>query len=148
MIISTITDYVIREFQSNPLVNTVSFKPTDEMDYNKANIYPLVNIDLINSAYIQEVHQLNFLITIYQQRDSKPEMNLENKLLNTNQIDNYNETHTIATKFINHLNSYHNDEGIEIFSLGTIEYLAYDNTNLLDGVRFNIVLSMYDNIGC
>lgn len=148
MIVSTITDFLIDKFKSNPLTNTISFKRTDSIDHNKANIYPLVNLDLLSSTYLNGVHFLNYEITIYQQRDSKPEMNLENKLLNTNQIDNYNETYTIAAKFMNQVLSYHNSDNIDIDSSTPIAFLAYDSTNGLDGVRFSIVLTMDDNIGC
>lgn len=148
MIISIVTEFLIDKFKSNPLTNTVSFKKTDRMDYDKTNIYPLVNLDLLSSTYVNETHMLNYEVTIYQQRDSKPELNLENKLLNTNQIDNYNETYAIAAKFINQVRSFNNEHMIEIETITPIAFLAYDSTNLLDGVRFSIMLSMDDNIGC
>jgi hypothetical protein len=39
---------VNRSLYTNELVNTVSIVPTIELDQNKENIYPLVNIDFIN----------------------------------------------------------------------------------------------------
>jgi hypothetical protein len=43
--IQIVYDWLIDHFSTNELVNTVSIVPTIELDQNKENIYPLVNID-------------------------------------------------------------------------------------------------------
>lgn len=148
MEVTTVTNFVLDRFKDNPLTNTLSVMKQSEIDFNKANIYPLVNVDLIQSDIIGNVHRLNYIITIFQQRDSKPTMNLDNKLLNTNMIDNLNEAYFIATKFINNVRSFNNDDDIDIFFVSPITFLKNVGTQLLDGVTFTITLDIPDSTGC
>lgn len=148
MELSIVTKYVIEEFRKNPLVNTISVSKQSEIDFNKANIYPIVNIDLISSDIVGNVHRFTYVIHILQQRDLKSETNLDNKLLNTNMIDNLNETYSVATKFINNIRSYNNEFDIDVFFVTPITMLKYNYSNLLDGVTFSVTLDIPDSTGC
>lgn len=148
MEVSIVTNFIIDRFRANTLVNTISVKPQSEIDFEKSNIYPLVNIDLTALQPLESVHQMTFNITVFQQRDTKPTINLDNKLLNTNLIDNLNETYSIASKFINYIRSFNNDEGIEVINITEVIPLKNALTNGLDGVTFNIVLEIPDLTGC
>lgn len=148
MEVSIVTNFIIDRFRANTLVNTISVKPQSEIDFEKSNIYPLVNIDLTALQPLESVHQMTFNITVFQQRDTKPTINLDNKLLNTNLIDNLNETYSIASKFINYIRSFNNDEDIEVISTTEVTPLKNALTNGLDGVTFNIVLEIPDLTGC
>ena len=48
--ISILNNWIISEFDKNNLVNTISIVPTIQMDANKENVYPLVNIDMLSST--------------------------------------------------------------------------------------------------
>lgn len=148
MEVSIVTNFIIDRFRANTLVNTISVKPQSEIDFEKSNIYPLVNIDLTALQPLESVHQMTFNITVFQQRDTKPTINLDNKLLNTNLIDNLNETYSIASKFINYIRSFNNDEDIEVISITEVIPLKNALTNGLDGVTFNITLEIPDLTGC
>lgn len=152
MEISRTTEYLINKFKENPLTNTIVIGKESEIDHNKSNIYPLVNIDIVQSEIIDLTgsitHRINYNINILQQRDLPSKLNLDNKLLNTNMVDNLNETYVIATKAINNIRSYHNDLDIEVYSVTPIQMVKYSGTNLLDGVYFNIVLEIPDSTGC
>ena len=148
MELSIATNFLIERFQDNPLVNTISCMKQTEIDHNKANIYPLVNIDLNQSEVLETVHRFYYIIHIYQQRDSEPRTNLNNKLLNTNMIDNLNETYSIATKLINNVRSYNNDLDIDVVQVTPVEMLKNVSTNLLDGVTFTIVIEAPNTTGC
>lgn len=148
MEVSTTTNFVIEKFRENPLVNTISVSKQTEIDHNKANIYPLVNIDLVQSEVLETSHRMYYTVHIYQQRDSEPRTNLDNKLLNTNMIDNLNETYMIASKFINNVRSYNNEHDIDVYQVSTVEMLKNVSTNLLDGVTFTMVLDIPDSTGC
>lgn len=143
--ISTLITFVVNHFKSNKLVNTISTLPTDQLDINKENIYPLVNIDLVNSTISYpdaDMLTVNFLITVLQQRDIIPEV-IDNKLLlNTNWIDNMNECHSISNKFITNLLRQNNDENIFLDSSSAIVFLNESYTSGLDGNQFNINLSL------
>jgi hypothetical protein len=143
---STLYNWVIAQFQDNELVNTISIVPTSEMDINKENIYPLVNVDLIDFDTQTDAIIYNFIITVIQQRDIKP-IKIDSKLLtNTNYIDNINETGSISNRFINVVEKQNNDANIELVSVSTQRVLKEWGKGMCDGVRFNISLSI-PNIG-
>ena len=56
MEISIVTKYVIDKFKENPLTNTIVIGKSSEIDTNKSNIYPLVNIDIIQAEILDNVH--------------------------------------------------------------------------------------------
>jgi len=139
---SLIYDFIIAEFDANDLVNTISIVPTAVIDTNKENIYPLVNIDLIDIETESDYLTYNFNITVIQQRDIKP-IKIDSKLMtNTNYIDNINETVSIANRFINVIEKQNNDSNIELQSLSRLKVLKEWGTGICDGVRFDISLSI------
>lgn len=143
---SLIYNWIVEQFQSNELVNTISIVPTAVIDTNKENIYPLVNIDLIDIETQTDYLIFNFTIIVIQQRDIKP-IKLDSKLMtNTNYIDNINETVSIANRFINVVEKQNNDSNIELQSLSRLKVLKEWGTGICDGVRFDISLSI-PNIG-
>ena len=114
---------IIDQFQSNDLVNTISIVPSAIIDTNKENIYPLVNIDLIDIETQTDYLIFNFNIIVIQQRDIKP-VKIDSKLMtNTNYIDNINETTSIANRFINVVEKQNNDSNIELQSLSRLKVL-------------------------
>jgi len=142
--VSQLNDFVIGRFENNPLVNTISIVPTFDIDGNKENIYPLVNIDLIDNDIQTDVFVLSYKITILQQRDVKPVKTNSKLLDDTNYLDNINETSSIAADFINYLRWKNNDLVIEIQSLSKLNLLKKWGQNGLDGVQFDIDLSIYN----
>ncbi len=139
---SLIYNFIIAEFDANDLVNTISIVPTAVIDTNKENIYPLVNVDLIDIETESDYLTYNFNITVIQQRDIKP-IKLDSKLMtNTNYIDNINETVSIANRFINVVEKQNNDSNIELQSLSRLKVLKEWGTGICDGVRFDISLSI------
>lgn len=137
--VSQITNYIINSFSADTLVNTIAFEKTQEMDLNKENLYPLVNIDILNSIITNNSVNINYTISVVEIRDVENELN-NDKLLGSNLIDNLNETHSIASRFISKLQGQNNDELIEIETLTEIRFLKLYNS--LDGVRFDIRLSI------
>lgn len=139
---SLIYDFIIAEFDANDLVNTISIVPFAEIDTNKENIYPLVNIDLIDIETESDYLTYNFNITVIQQRDIKP-VKIDSKLLeNINYIDNLNETVSISNRFINVIEKQNNDSSIELQSLSRLRVLKEWGRGICDGVRFDISLSI------
>lgn len=137
-----INDWLINELQKNILVNTISTLPTLQLDVNTQNIYPLVNLDLQDTDITESIISANYKITIVQQRDVKPALTDNKLLVDTNYIDNVNETHSIAHKLLNKLLRDHNDNNIEILSQSTLRQLKNWSRNLLDGVQFDLELSI------
>ncbi len=140
--ISKLNKFIEDLYNADNLVNTISIVPTNEIDLNKENVYPLVNFDMINTFIEEQVVIGVFTMTILQQRDKRP-VKTDSKLLeDTNYIDNINETHTIALRFINVIEKQNNVELIEIDALTTISILKLWRAGSLDGVQFTINLSI------
>lgn len=145
--LSRVSEYVIERFRTNPLVYTISFEKTSEMDYNKENIYPLVNIDILNSIINEFEIIISYKISILNDRNVDSKI-ISDKHFGTNFIDNLNECHTIANKFINELKLSNNYLDIEVISLSNIEFIKLYNGQL-DGLNFSISLSIDNKIdGC
>lgn len=138
-------DFVINEFKSNNLVNTISLTDTDGIDLNKENIYALVNLDLTNTEILDDAIVVSYKITIVQARDIVPREQDSKLHEDTNYLHNLNETHSIAQRFINVLTRQNNDANIEIDTLSEMTILKNWRSGL-DGVQFDIDLTI-PNIG-
>ncbi|MFB9079432.1 hypothetical protein ACFFLS_06060 [Flavobacterium procerum] len=137
-----LNDWLIKEFQKNELVNTISTLPSLQIDTQLANIYPLVNLDLQDTDITESQILASYRITIVQQRDFKTSQT-DNKLLtDSNYIDNVSETHSIAHKLLNKLLRDHNEWNIEITSQSTLRQLKDWSRNSLDGVQFDLELAI------
>ena len=139
---SKVNNFIIEEFNSDELVNTISIIPTGLIDLNKENIYPLVNVDLLSADIQDDVIVFDFRITIVKQREIRP-IKTDSKLLSdSNYIDNINETLSISQRFINVLTRQNNDENIDIVSKSDVDILKEWRSSSLDGVQFTIELSI------
>ena len=138
-----VTQFIIDEFKLNILVNTITFEKSSDIDLNKENIYPLVNIDIIESTYGDQVLTFNYIITILQQRDTEPKLT-DNKIFGSNLIDNLNECNSIAVKFLTSVRNT-NDTNIDFIEISVIEMIKYEYGNLLDGVKFTLTAE-YPNL--
>lgn len=140
--IQIIYDWLINHFTSSDLVHTVSILPTSELDQNKENIYPLVNIDFLNKETDEQAILATFKITVIQQRDTQP-IKTDSKLLtDTNYLDNVNETANICTRFFNVLTGQNNDYNIELDSQTKEKPLRNWGINTCDGFQFEVTLSI------
>ena len=147
-LVSKVSFFVEELFKMNPVVNTTTFIKTVDMDLNKENIYPLVNIDIQNMTVSDQLVYINYEITILEQRDISPVSN-NDKMFGSNLIDNLNESSYIAIKFINAITRTDNENNINIDNISDIEFIKNERENGLDGCRFYIELSIYNNIsGC
>lgn len=147
--LSKVSRFMIDKFKESPLVNTVEFLyKNGDFDINKTNIYPLVSITLIESEVTENVILINYEISIVEQRDELSNINNDKLLDQDNLIDNLDETHTIATAFINGVKNNHNDYNIEIESVSTIRIKKFEDTQTLDGVEFSIVMLIENDSPC
>lgn len=140
--ISTIQNFIINHFQNDDLVHTISVVKTAEIDVNISNIYPLVNIDLIEAPIDEQIISATFILTVLQQRDTANKKTDSKLLDDTNYIDNMGETHFILNRFVNVLFQQNNDDNIEVASTTTPRALKEWNRSNLDGWQMNIELQI------
>jgi hypothetical protein len=153
--LSLLTAFLVSQFEADDLVNTISMVETKFMDNNKENIYQLVNIDYIQSEFIggedgtSKSIIARYLITAVQQRDIKS-VKLDSKLrLDINLIDNWNETLSVLTRFLNQFKANNFPNNIDLYSQTTTTVLQDFNKNGLDGHQITIELLIPNRgIGC
>ena len=143
--ISKVRDFTVGLFDAMDLVNTVTTVKTNDMDLNKENIYPIVNIDMTSDTIETDAVLVSYTISILQQRDVTNKKTDSKLLIDTNVIDNVNETQTIAAKFINYLRWQNNALNIEIQSLGSLDSKQNFKGSGLDGFQFDIELSIFNS---
>lgn len=144
--LSKLTDFLISQFDADILVNTITMVETKHIDNNKENIYQLINIDYLQSEVLEDAIIARYLITAVQQRDIKPKK-LDSKLrLDTNLIDNWNETLSVITRFLNQFKSNNFPDNIDLYSQTTTTVLQDWNKNGLDGHQITIELQI-PNLG-
>lgn len=136
MKISELTQYLIEDLETNQLINTLTFDRTTEIDYNRSNIYPLVNID---PQYLEIENgglRVNFVINVLMQRNDNNHAN-KSKLFKDNLIDNISESTVIANKIIQKI---HMHPEITLNNTPFLNIVKHSRGNILDGVEFNLNL--------
>lgn len=139
-----ITNHLLELFQSDNLVNTIEFESIDRLDVNKENIYPLVTIENVESIVTETVTTITYLITILEQREIGNKL-MNDKLFGTNLIDNLSECHLIGSRVIK---SFITNQEIFLDNEPVLSFINFAFTNLLDGVQFNLILSVTNEEDC
>lgn len=134
MKISELTQYLIEELEQNQLINTLTFEKTSEIDYNRSNIYPLVNLDPLNIEIENGGLRVNFNVTILMQRNENNHAN-KSKLFKDNLIDNISEATVIANLIIQRVNM---SSDMTLYNIPLINIIRNSRGNLLDGVEFQL----------
>lgn len=139
-----LNDYIINHFDNDNLVNTITTVPTINIDANKENIYPLINIDLIRKTTLSDAIIGRYKITVITQRDVQPKKTNSKLLTDTNYWDNINECSAIITKFINKLVRLNNNENIMIDNISDETPLKNWGASGCDGFQFEFDLSIHN----
>ena len=143
--LSKINRYIINWFKSDVLVNTVTTLTDDLIDTNKETIYPLVNLEYINTDILEDIILVSYRIKCMDQNDIYTTPTDSKLLIDTNNQDIMNETFNVCQSFINSFRQY-NIEGIELQSKTVLTPIKFDKLNGLSGHGFDIILSI-SNIG-
>lgn len=140
-----ISNHLIEVLKSGPsLVNTITFEVRDRIDVNKQNIYPLVNIDMLDSTITESLTSISYLITIVEQRELGNKL-MNDKIFGTNYIDNASECHLIGSRLIK---SFITNRDIFLDNEPVLSFLPNTFDNGLDGVEFNLILSVTNEEDC
>lgn len=129
--------YLESKFRSDNQVGTISSDGFIDMDNWRKNIYPLVDIYVVDSPLIQEVTSLsrfNVEIICLDIRDVNKEDVNDKFWHNDNRHDNWNLTHAILEKAKDSILK-DTDSDITIESLTSLERVVFGKENGLDGWR-------------
>jgi hypothetical protein len=125
-------------------VNTITiFNDETDIDFDKKNIYNLVNINIVSANF--ETKQIGFEILFITQRDDV-KTTITNKLLgNDNRVDNIQVAHSVLNNLVKKLRLLNNDYDINFISATEPQIFFKAYTNGMDGMTIDIVLDYPDN---
>lgn len=125
-------------------VNTITiFQTDDDIDFNKKNIYNLVNIGIVSSNF--ETKTIGFEVLFITQRD-EVKTTITNKLEgNDNRVDNIQTAHSVLNNLVKKLRLLNNDFDIQFISATEPQIFFKAYTNGMDGMTIEIVLQYPDN---
>jgi hypothetical protein len=125
-------------------VNTITiFQTDDDIDFNKKNIYNLVNIGIVSSNF--ETKTIGFEVLFITQRDDV-KTTITNKLEgNDNRVDNIQCAHSVLNNLVKKLRLLNNDFDIQFISATEPQIFFKAYTNGMDGMTIEIVLQYPDN---
>jgi hypothetical protein len=125
-------------------VNTITiFQTDDDIDFNKKNIYNLVNIGIVSSNF--ESKTIGFEVLFITQRDDV-KTTITNKLEgNDNRVDNIQCAHSVMNNLVKKLRLLNNNYDIQFISATEPQIFFKAYTNGMDGMTIEIVLQYPDN---
>ena len=141
--LSLLTSFLVSHFEQDELVNTITFVKTKLIDNNKENIYQLVNIDYLQCEVLPQAVIARYLITSVQQLNILAKKTDSKLQLDTNLIDNLNETQAVIQRLLNVFKANHFPRNIDLYSKTTLDRYNSDNLN---GHQITIELSI-PNLG-
>ena len=125
-------------------VNTITiFNDETDIDFDKNNIYNLVNINIVSANF--ESKQIGFEILFITKRNDV-KTTITNKLLgNDNRVDNIQTAHSVLNNLVKKLRLLNNDFDIDFVSSTEPQIFFKAYTNGMDGMTIDIVLNYPDN---
>lgn len=146
-------NYLKGLFESNSNVKTIIHGVTENIDLDKSNEYPLVNIfctsfnPRLGDEEAVGTVAFRYTISILTNRIESNTPFTDKWLKSDNEIANYNTTIGIALQFFSDADLI-NDENIDIIEINEPEIGTLMLTNLLDGCIFDCVITVPNQTGC
>lgn len=127
--------YYLKELaERDGFVNTVKQGEISELDIEKTNIYPLVNIAVTGGGFTNGSTILfNIDLRCLTIRDINKEVVNDKFWKNDNEVDNLNETLAVLNRMWTTMYRDFDENNITASENPTLEPLIYDEKNILDG---------------
>ena len=115
----------------------------EDIDLNKANIFPLFNVDITNAEFTSNATvSFDVEMTCLAIRDLNNEDNKDKFYLNDNEIDNYNGTISALNVMWVRMHRDFCDKNITASDNPTLEQVTFSDKNLLDGWQMSLTVEM------
>lgn len=120
--------------ENDSLVNTVTNSEPDKIDWDKMNIFPLLNITVTGGSF-SNGSTVNFTVELacLNIRETNKEINTDKFWGNDNEVDNMNNTLAVLNRIWSIAYKDFNDNNIRATENPTFIPLFEERTNLLDG---------------
>lgn len=140
----TCLNFIRDSLKDAPFINTIT-QGTYIIDNVKKNIFPLAHINITSASAPAQSNTFTFEIAVLDIRNvSKVKSN--NKFLgNDNEIDNLNTCHAIINYAITKMQLNRNEFDIEIENVSDLSPILLEFTNMLDGWKVDLTLSIPNN---
>lgn len=125
--------YYVKELgEADTYINTIT--KGDDIDLNKGNIFPLLNVDIITGSF-SNGSTISFTVTLscLDIRDINPEVTTDKYWDQDNEVDNHNETLAALNRIWLIMYRDFNDNNITASENPTLTKITYSQKNLLDG---------------
>lgn len=126
--------YYLKELlEQDDLVNTITQGNFAELDIEKANIFPLVHMDIISATLDNNVITFSVQIASLNQRDKVNEIKEDKFWKQDNEVDNFNETLAILNRLWLKLYTDLEQRDITASLNVPLSKIDFEYTNTLDG---------------
>ena len=123
--------------------NTVTKDAPSDIDLQKENIYPLVNISIANGSFTNgQTINFNVLIEAFTIRDINKEVVNDKFYGNDNEVDNHNEMLAIINRMWTSMYRDFADNLITASENPSFEKVTLDGLNMLDGWELTFAIDV------
>jgi len=123
--------------------NTVTKDAPSDIDLQKENIYPLVNISMANGSFTNgQTINFNVLIEAFTIRDINKEVVNDKFYGNDNEVDNHNEMLAIINRMWTSMYRDFEDNLITASENPSFEKVTLDGLNMLDGWELTFAIEV------
>ena len=132
---------------ADPFINTVTQGEFDRLDLDKANIFPLLHINIIGGGFTNgQTVTFDLEIGAFDIRDINKEIVTDKFWLQDNEVDNLNETHAVLNRLWKNMYKNFQENDITSSENPTLEPLVEYGKNLLDGWKLSFEVEMPNDI--
>ena len=130
----TCLNFIRESLTGAPFINTIT-----------QNIFPLAHINILNASAPGQSNTFTFEIAVLDIRNVSKVKSTDKFLGNDNEIDNLNTCHAIINYALTKMQLSRNEHDIEVENISDLSPLLMDFTNMLDGWKCEITLSIPNN---
>jgi len=143
-----ILKYIKELAESDPLVNKVTQGESDKKMFDKITLFPLVHIYVGDFSFGEEMRTVIWEVDLValKQRNNTNEKTTDNFYLNTNEVDNFNETSAIINRLVSRINSDLSKTKIKLSVSKTAGKLDEFYGSSKDGYGIGLSLELPNNI--
>jgi len=142
--VSRCLDVMVGYLNDDIDVNTITiFNTEDDIDFNKKNIYNLVNINIVGANFQDK--NISFEVLFITQRDKVKAVITDKLNGNDNRVDNIQTAHSVLNNLVKSLELKRNDYDIELVSATEPQVFFNSYTNGMDGMVLDLTLNYPDN---
>ena len=136
--VSRCLEVLVGYLDSDVDVNTITiFNTEDDIDFNKKNIYNLVNINIAGANFQEK--NITFEVLFITQRDKVKETITSKLLGNDNRVDNIQTAHSVLNNLVKSLELKRNDYDIDLASSTEPQIFFNSYTNgMMDGLDITL----------